>query len=98
MLLHVIETPRGIDLTFDSRAHGDAFVDDVQHGAVLDSIQNLEDIAIAQAAAIERLAARCRVERRPVQNNECTASERAGFDNGSREPEKGAVVIVETIG
>src|SRR5262245_48536301 len=68
VLLHVIGTSRPVDSPRNALASGERGFDDVHDLAVV-VVGDLDDSNVVEAARIERLAAGCRIEGRPVETD-----------------------------
>jgi hypothetical protein len=68
VLLHVIEPPRPVDLAAHALAHGDRHARDVDDLAIL-AVDDLDDVGRAEPPHVERLPARRRIERRPIEHD-----------------------------
>jgi hypothetical protein len=105
MLLHVLETPRPIDPSVDwSRSRWlrrtpfqSARFEHVDDRAVV-SIHHVDDRRVSQAAGIERLPSRGRVERRPIEHHGGPPLVRLGSKDARVELCRVRVDVIETFG
>src|SRR5437868_5645645 len=95
MLLHVIGAPCRIDLAMN-RPRRNWVPDDVKDGSriILDAVHQSHTVDRPQ---IVRLAARCRIERRAIQNDSSPAVDDPGLENVGVEFKQVWVVIVEAF-
>ena len=97
VLLHVIEPAHPVDVPAHTRVLLELAIDEMADGAVL-LLEDIEHLGLVERARVERLAARGRIERRPIERHLPLLPLLLDVADDGIEFDQVGVGVVETLG